>query len=136
MHIYEAYLIEKIKKKRSYLISLRNPLAKYLISLSLFFLSHFSNISRSHLAYKTRKNWKRKNLHPPNLLLHQIYQLNPRNTILFRSQRSNYFESIAKNNSIKIRKKKMKSNQNSNPSGILKPKNTVRITWIFGHQWS
>lgn len=37
MHIYEAYLIEKIKKKRSYLISLRNPLAKYLIFLSLSF---------------------------------------------------------------------------------------------------
>lgn len=57
MHIYEAYLIEKIKKKRSYLISLRNPLAKYLIFLSLSFFSS-SFFQRFTISSRTQ-NYKK-----------------------------------------------------------------------------
>lgn len=114
------------KKKRSYLISLRNPLAKYLIfsffSFSLIF-STFQNL----ISYKLQKIAKGKIL----LICHSIKFANKSIELEKRDTKIFDLKDLTASNNLKIRRKEKRNPiRIPIPYGILEPKDTVRITWI------
>lgn len=114
------------KKKRSYLISLRNPLAKYLI-FSLFFLSHsfFQHFrTSSHINYKIAKG-------KIFLICHSIKFANKSIELEKRDTKIFDLKDLTASNNLKIRRKEKRNPiRIPIPYGILEPKDTVRITWI------